>query len=183
MVNDFPPVSIICTGSAFLRRFGVRFVCVGSRVIGFGRMIFQRPGFWFLGLSRGNVDNPCRRSRLGEPNCNVTGSRLLPEHFEGRDRPLTQVELRRKTVPSCKNPDPANARTNSQTQDIPRFRAGENSSGRSLPTTPIGRMIPMVKGRKSPCANKRRTAQMPTSPKSSPQGTAIPEDAQAHRVR
>ena len=32
----------------FLRLFGVRFACVRRRVVGVGRIVFQRSGFWSL---------------------------------------------------------------------------------------------------------------------------------------
>ena len=38
-----------CTGSAFLRRFGVRFVCVRGWFMRFGRAAFQRSGFRSFG--------------------------------------------------------------------------------------------------------------------------------------
>ena len=37
-----------CTSSAFVRRFGVRFVCVRGRLIGFVRSVLQRCEFWVL---------------------------------------------------------------------------------------------------------------------------------------
>ena len=60
-----------CTGSAFMRRFGVRFVCVPGRFIGFDRVVFQRPVFLIIrGIRRFGfaaarrawkaVDNPFR---------------------------------------------------------------------------------------------------------------------------
>ena len=41
-----PPRSARSASSAFLRRFGVRFVCFRGRFVGFGGIGFQRSGCW-----------------------------------------------------------------------------------------------------------------------------------------